>query len=109
VIKVFESFDLSYVGQLASLLEAHGIRTFLKNEFSAGALGELPFVEICPQLYILKERDLAKARSLIDERASPDHTFGDWTCLECGASVEANFGQCWQCGSCRVDPRIPFA
>ena len=109
MIKVFESFDLSHVGQLASLLEAHGIRTFLKNEFSAGALGELPFVEICPQLFILKESDLANARSLIGERASSDRTLSDWICLECGASVDANFDQCWQCRSWRVDPDPPFA
>ncbi len=97
MIKVFENFDLSRVGQLQSLLESHGIRTFLKNQFSAGALGELPFVEICPQLFILEERDLPEARSLIEEQV-PDPSLGDWICPECGAAVEAPFVQCWQCG-----------
>lgn len=65
MIKVFESFDLLEVGRLRSLLEANGIRTFLKNEFSAGAIGELPFQEIAPQLFILHDRDLPLAQQLL--------------------------------------------
>lgn len=100
MIKVFESFDLSFVGQLQSLLEAHGIRTFLKNQFSAGALGELPFVEICPQLYILAERDLEQARMLLQVvPRGPEPA--DWDCAACGARSEGNFAQCWQCGAAR--------
>lgn len=97
MIKVFENFDLSRVGQLQSLLEAHGIPTFLKNQFSAGALGELPFVEICPQLFILEERDLPRAQALI-EGGPPPGDERDWTCPACGTVVEGGFGRCWQCG-----------
>lgn len=100
MIKVFESFDLSRVGQLQSLLEAHDIRTFLKNQFSAGALGELPFVEICPQLFILEDRDLPRARELL---AEPAPASADWNCPECGSRIEGLFGQCWQCGAVRPD------
>jgi len=64
MIKVFESFDILEVGRVRSLLESYGIRTFMKNEFSAGAVGELPFQEIAPQLYVLDERDAPRARQL---------------------------------------------
>lgn len=100
MIKVFESFDLSHVGALASLLEAHGIRTFLKNQFSAGALGELPFVEICPQLFILEDRDLPRAKALLEEEVQ-DPSLGDWTCDACGTRIEAEFDACWNCGAHR--------
>lgn len=65
VIKVFESFEYMEVGRLRSLLEAHGIPTYMKNEFLSGALGELPFQELSPQLFILHERDLERALALI--------------------------------------------
>ena len=65
MIKIFESFDLMEAGRVQSLLESHGIRTFMKNEFSAGAVGELPFQEIAPQLFLLDENDIAEANRLL--------------------------------------------
>ena len=50
---------------MRSLLESHGIKTFLKNEFLSGALGELPFQEVAPQLFVLDEKDLPEAKRLI--------------------------------------------
>lgn len=67
MIKVYESFDLAQVGALRSLLEANGVQTFLKNEFASGALGELPFQDIAPQLYVLKDRDLERAETMVSE------------------------------------------
>ena len=49
MIKVFEDFDFSRVGQMQSLLEAHGIKTFIRNEYGSSVVGELPFVEVVPQ------------------------------------------------------------
>ena len=65
MIKVFESFDYVEAGRIRSLLEANGIETFMKNEFSTGAIGDLPFVEVAPIVFILKERDLPLAERLI--------------------------------------------
>ena len=65
MIKVFENFDFSRVGQMQSLLESHGIRTFLKNQYGSSVMGEVPFVEVVPQLFILEEIDLAQAKQLL--------------------------------------------
>lgn len=67
MIKVFESFDLATVGHVKSVLEAHGIRSFLKNQYASGALGELPFVEIAPQLFVLDPDDLPEANRILRE------------------------------------------
>jgi hypothetical protein len=102
VIKVFEDFELTTVGRIQSLLEANGIRTFLKNQFASGALGELPFVEICPQLYVLQPADLPAANRLIRQAAPPPVTSEPligWTCTHCDAEVDGELGVCWQCGS----------
>ena len=72
MIKVFESFDLMEAGRVRSLLEANGIETFLKNEFLSGALGELPFQEVAPQVFVLHEKDLPRAVELLAEDAGED-------------------------------------
>ena len=96
---MFENFDFSRVGQVQSLLEANGIRTFLKNQFSSSVMGEVPFVEVCPQLFILDDADLDRARRLLpaDPPASgPGHA---WTCSRCGESIEGQFSECWNCAN----------
>lgn len=99
MIKVFENFDSSRVGQMQSLLEAHGIPTFIKNQFASSVMGEVPFVEVCPQLYILDDRDLGRARQLLPpELPAPAHE-RDWICPECGVAIEGQFGQCWNCAA----------
>jgi hypothetical protein len=67
VFKVFESFDYMEAGRVRSLLEANGIETFMKNEFSTGALGELPFVEVAPMVFVIHEADLPRALALIGD------------------------------------------
>jgi len=99
MIKVFENFELSIVGQVQSLLEAHGIQTFLKNQYASGALGELPFVEICPQLFILDQADLPEANRLIRELDTDIKTAPPvaWRCDHCGSDVDGELGACWNC------------
>ena len=65
MFKVFESFDYMEAGRVRSLLEAHGIRTFMKNEFLSGALGELPFQEVAPMVFVVEESDLPAAQALL--------------------------------------------
>lgn len=97
MIKVFEDFDFSRVGQMQSLLEAEGIQTFLKNQFGFGGTGELPFVETVPQLFVLHERDLGRAKQLLEDAAAAPGEMESWICPTCGMEVEDNFTECWNC------------
>lgn len=99
MIKVFEDFDYSRVGQMRSLLEAHGIRTFIRNEYGSSVVGELPFVEVVPQLFVLEQKDVARAKEILKLDEPVRDPAPDWTCSECGAEVEGSFAQCWKCGS----------
>lgn len=67
MIKVFEDFDITLVGYYQSVLEANDIETFMKNQFGTGGLGELPFVEVVPQLWVLNEADAPRAMAMIEE------------------------------------------
>ena len=105
MIKVYEDFDLSTVGRYQSVLEAEGIRTHLKNLYTSSVLGEIPFVEAIPQLWVIDEADLARARALL-EKLQHQHEEGqpDWICRNCDAVVEAVFDRCWKCETDRPAP-----
>jgi hypothetical protein len=99
MIKVFEDFDFSRVGQMQSLLESHGIRTFIRNEYGSSVVGELPFVEVVPQLFVLEESDVDRAKELLKLDLPLESPAPDWVCPECGVDVEGTFSRCWKCGT----------
>ncbi len=99
MILVFEDFDFSRVGQMQSLLESHGIKTFIRNQYGSSVMGEVPFVEVVPQLFVLEQKDLHRAMELLKPNLPAEG--GDWTCGACGTEIEGNFSHCWQCGSAR--------
>ncbi|NNE04111.1 MAG: DUF2007 domain-containing protein [Xanthomonadales bacterium] len=102
MIKVFEHFDLAIVGHIKSVLEADGIQTYLKNQYTSGVLGEIPFVEAVPELWVVEDGDVARANALIrglqltDEMAGPE-----WQCQNCGSTVDGVYGRCWNCEQAR--------
>ena len=102
MIKVFENFDFSRVGQMQSLLESHGIKTYIKNQYASSVMGEVPFVEVVPQLYVLAKEDLQRAQELLQPDLPDQGPAEDWVCPECGIDVEGNFTRCWKCGTGRM-------
>ena len=99
MFKVFEDFDLTRVGHFQSALAASGIRTLLKNQFMSSVMGEIPFVEVMPELWVLEEADLPRAQALIEKLlATPSGNEPDWVCSNCGTEVAGVFSHCWNCG-----------
>ena len=103
MIKVYENFDFSRVGQMQSLLEANGIATFIRNQYGSSVMGEIPFVEVVPQLFVLHDADHRRALELLQLDLPADESLGDWVCPECGVDVEAPLVRCWKCGLGRND------
>lgn len=101
MIKVFEDFDISLVGYYQSVLESNDIDTFMKNQFGTSGAGELPFVEVIPQLWVLDEDKADQAKSLIAELQKPASQAKPlpWTCPDCGEPQEAAFTNCWKCSA----------
>lgn len=104
MIKVFEDFDISLVGHYQSVLESNGIETFMKNQFGTSGAGELPFIEVIPQLWVLNEADSVRAVGLIQELHDPANRvqMQAWVCPVCGTPQEAAFTHCWKCSSARA-------
>ena len=103
MVKVYENFDFSRVGQMQSLLEAHGIRTFIRNQYGSSVMGEVPFVEVVPQLFVLDDGDAERALRLLQLDLPEENPREDWVCPECGIDVEGSFDRCWKCGLGRDD------
>lgn len=96
---VFEHIDFTTVGHVRGLLEAAGIPCEIRNEGGSGAAGELPFTQVYPELWILDDRDAARAGEIVhDFRESATPPGPDWTCPRCLELVDGIFSECWNCG-----------
>ena len=108
MIKVFEDFDITLVGNYQSVLESNDIPTFMKNQFGTSGAGELPFVEVVPQLWVLYEADVERAKTLIKElqEVGSQEQSQAWECAECGTRQEAAFTHCWKCSAPRPSSSV---
>jgi hypothetical protein len=98
--KVHTADSLLEVAHLRNVLEQAGIASIVRNERLAGALGEIPFVECWPELWVLRNGDALRARGLINLARSATagaHKAPEWTCPDCGERVEGQFEACWRC------------
>jgi hypothetical protein len=81
-------------------LRAAGVGCQLRNTTLGGAIGEIPFLECAPQLWIDNDADEARARTILQQLQRPQRGPA-WHCAQCGEQSEAQFGACWQCGAVR--------
>lgn len=84
----------------ADTLRAAGIRCEVRNTALSGALGEIPFLECAPQLWLFDDRDETRAREILQQLRQPV-AGPSWRCSSCGEWSEPQFGNCWQCGAAK--------
>ena len=82
-----------------NLLMAEGIESEIRNEFFGGILGDMPFTETWPQLWVVNDLDYDRALQLIDDSALDESPGDDWRCKQCGELNEGQFAACWSCGT----------
>ena len=95
--KVFTHENRMIVYNMKNMLEAEGIETLIKNEFSGGGVGDLPAFDVWPELWIPSGAQLAQAESILQSVASPA-VADDWFCGGCEEKNDAVFRICWKCG-----------
>lgn len=99
--RIFASINLAEVHHAKNLLDTIGIRSYVKNEALASAVGQLPFVDCQPELWLVDGADAERARrALAEGLLTPAEKGNLWQC-GCGEIQEAQFTQCWRCGSYR--------
>ena len=94
--KLTSSESLITINHYKNVLEAEGIRAEIRNEHLGSILGEMPFVETWPELWVANDLDFDRATQLITsvESESPG---ASWRCKRCGEDNEGQFAACWKC------------
>ena len=95
--RVYRAASLLQVAHARNVLITAGIECELRNQYLAGALGDLPMMETWPQLYVDDDDETLALRALARAAAAPAGTM--WTCSGCGEQLEPQFTQCWLCGA----------
>ena len=90
--------SLAEIGHLKNVLEQAGIRCIVKNEQLSGALGEIPFLDCIPELWVLRDDQLDRAQALVERERSTAVESSAWRCRYCSESNEGQFSACWNCG-----------
>ena len=87
------------VNNVKNLIEAKGINTFLKHEFSQGAVGELSPLDSWPEVWVFDDADVERALEVVEvvEVSQRSHDAVDWTCKHCSEQNDPSFEICWQC------------
>ena len=97
--KVTSDSSLVTIAHYRNLLVSEGIAAFVRNEHFASIMGEIPFQEVWPELWIENDLDFDRAKQLIDTAVLEDESaHDDWRCPNCDAENEGQFAACWSCG-----------
>jgi hypothetical protein len=84
------------VHNIQNLVENSGIAIMLKNEFAAGAAGDLVPLETWLELWVIHDADYDKAIETISSSFS-DNDDAEWICSHCQETNDASFEFCWNC------------
>ncbi len=90
--------SLFQAGHIKNILQQAGIDCLIKNEQLSGGLGEIPFLDCLPELWILRNKDFERAQSLLKSSCNANISGTPWGCMNCGEKNESHFAVCWKCG-----------
>ena len=96
--KLTSADSLITINHFKNLLESEGIPCQIRNEHLGSIMGEMPFVETWPELWVVNDLDFDRATQLITavDAESPEKS---WRCRKCGEVNEGQFAACWNCGT----------
>lgn len=103
MIKLFVSQSLVEVETRKVVLEQAGILCTVKNQQGSSLAGEVPFAEVFPELWVLRDEDYPKAKELLEDwTKGAGSQVSPWTCSKCGELHQGEFTTCWKCGNDRT-------
>ena len=97
-LHTFALAERAQAGLLKELLQREGVDCIIRNEQLFSALGEIPFLECSPELWVIDDEVWPRAKSLLDGWLKEEIQTTSWICPSCGEKLEGQFGACWQCG-----------
>ena len=96
--KVYRAANLPDAHLVRGLLAHAGIEAHVLNENAQGGLGQLPFTEAWPEVWVSEERDLPRAREVVQAFERAPAAGVALRCQACGEENPSTFQLCWNCG-----------
>ena len=97
--RLLVSQSLVEVESLKELLSTDGILCTIRNQQGSSLAGEVPFVEVFPELWVINDADFDRAKELLEEQGGGDEVEQPtWVCAGCGERHVGLFTACWKCG-----------
>lgn len=87
---------------VADALASLGIATRILNAHAAGALGDLPFLQAQPEVWVEDDGQEERAREVL-AALHASAAGSDRICPHCGEANPGNFLSCWRCGAALPD------
>jgi hypothetical protein len=84
------------VSNVQNILENANIFVTLKNEYAAGASGDLSFLNTWMEVWVVNDEDYDKAMEAI-KPALNNEDISEWICADCNETNAASFDTCWSC------------
>lgn len=97
-LHTFSLAERAIAGMYKDMLQREGVECLLRNEELFVGLGEIPFVECYPELWVVDDDLYPRAISLLKQLMESESTHPSWTCSSCGEEIEGQFNSCWKCG-----------
>lgn len=102
MIKLYQCDDLIEAQNVFDYLEYNNIEVKIFNAYANGALGEIPFTQTNPEIWLLNNDDYEKARLLIQAykneiRIRQNQADITVFCPQCKTANPASFDTCWSC------------
>ena len=98
MLKIYSAPTLPDAHLVLGLLTQAGIDARVFNENAQSVMGEIPFHQAWPQVWIMDEADAKQARELINQIERPQSPSSAVFCPHCHEENPANFRTCWNCG-----------
>jgi hypothetical protein len=83
---------------LIEVLKSKGIPAFALKDVLQGALGEIPFIETWPEVWLEQDSQYEIAKKVVDDWQSTK-TLGSIVCDACEEHSPSEFELCWNCGA----------
>lgn len=97
--KLTSAASLITISHYRNLLASEGIPAFIRNEHLGSIIGEIPFQEVWPELWVRNDLDYDRALQLLDQaNLASESPESPWQCGQCGTENEGQFAACWHCG-----------
>jgi len=93
---IYSNENRFIVSNIQNVIENAGIETLLKNEFIAGAAGDLAPLDTWLELWIKNDKNYIKAVNIINALDETKNN-NSWVCDNCHEKNGVAFEICWRC------------